>query len=53
MIERAVKSPAYVLAARTALKLLVWTPPKDDHEALLKAAEEVMMKEEVLTATMV
>jgi hypothetical protein len=45
IIERAVKSPAYVLAARKALKRGVWTPTEDDHGALLKAAEGAMMED--------
>jgi hypothetical protein len=45
IIERAVKSPAYVLAARKALKRGVWTPTEDDHGALLKATEEAMMED--------
>jgi hypothetical protein len=48
--ERAVKSPAYVLAALKAPKRGVRTPPEDDHlvRALLRAAKEAMMEEESL-----
>jgi hypothetical protein len=45
IIERTVKAPAYVLAARKALKRGVWTPTEDDHGVLLKAAEEAMMED--------
>jgi hypothetical protein len=45
IIERAVKSPAYVLTACKALKRGVWTPTEDDHGALLKAAEEAIIKD--------
>jgi hypothetical protein len=56
IFERAVKSPAYMLAARKALKRDVWIPTleckhhasvllltEDDRGALLKAAKEAMM----------
>jgi hypothetical protein len=42
IVERAVESPAHVLAALKALKRGLRTPPEDDHGALLKAAEAMM-----------